>query len=507
VKPSRHGGYHDGMERFAAFALLLVAVPAFAHTLPKSQFDRIVEVRLEPAAVNVRYVLVQSEDTMVLDGLTFLTDDVLSALRQPRETFLKWYAETKAKRISGYLFGQIDGVAVTWTVAKVAVSDLDHNKRFEFHFRATFPPASAGSHTFEFRDDTEYVGPDGKSVSDDVDGPVTLSIRERQPKDFVEFDAEEPTKLHGKPRSELKPGEEAKRRTGRVTYRLTDAAMASSAPAAEPSAPVIEIAPEERGLPEQLHERGLKALLDSSLGLVALLGLAAVFGAAHAFTPGHGKTMVAAYLVGEHGTAWHAVVLGFTATLAHTGSVIAIAVGLYAFYGNTPPAAAQGWLMLGGGALIFFVGLWLLMQRLRGKADHVHLFGSDHHHHHGVDGHDHHHAPAEMPKSRFGWVRVLLLGLGGGIIPCWDAVMMLLVAMAQGRLGLAIPLLVAFGAGLASVMIALGLAVVYAHRRGRGSFGESRWFRWLPAISAGILVLVGVWFLRDGLQLLGELNR
>jgi ABC-type nickel/cobalt efflux system permease component RcnA len=273
----------------------------------------------------------------------------------------------------------------------------------------------------------------------------------------------------------------------------------------------VTVQPDDRTLTEQFHDRGLQALLDSQLGIGLLLFLSVLFGMAHAFTPGHGKTMVAAYLVGERGTVWHAVTLGITATVAHTGSVIAVAFGLYFYYGNTAPASAQAWLMVLGGLLIFLVGLWLFLQRLRGRADHVHLFSGhdhhhgdgDHHHHHG-DGHHHHHhhGPVEQPKSNFGWVRVILLGLGGGIIPCWDAVMMLLVAMAQGRIGLAIPLLFAFSIGLAIVLIGLGLAVLYAHRAGGSKFGESRWFRSLPILSAFLLLAMGIWFLRDGIQTL-----
>lgn len=238
----------------------------------------------------------------------------------------------------------------------------------------------------------------------------------------------------------------------------------------------------------------------SGLGLGLMLLLAALFGTAHAFTPGHGKTMVAAYLVGERGTIGHAVVLGLVATAAHTGSVIALALVVYSVYGNDVPAEAQGWLLFAGGLLIAAVGLWLLIQRFRGRADHVHLFAGHHHHH----DHDHHHHgpdPAEA-KTGFGWFRVILLGVGGGIIPCWDAVLLLLVALTRGKVGLAIPLLVAFSAGLAGVLIALGVGVVFANRSGSRRFGDRRWFRLLPVLTAAVLVVLGLWFARDGVHTL-----
>jgi nickel/cobalt transporter (NicO) family protein len=354
---------------------------------------------------------------------------------------------------------------------------------------------------FDFTDATEFVGRDGKSVSEEADGAVKLTVAEKGTNQFAEFDYDEPPERMQKLRKELRAGEELLRRQGSATFRLKAESVPLPVEPTPDTPPQIEVTPDDRGVIEQFHDRGLKALLDSNVGIGLLLLLSAAFGAAHAFTPGHGKTMVAAYLVGERGTVWHAVTLGLTATIAHTGSVILVAVGLFAFYGNTAPATAQGWLMLVGGLFIFVVGAWLFMQRLRGRADHVHLFGSDHTH--GPDGSVAYHAPTkDGPKSNFGWVRVVLLGLGGGIIPCWDAVMMLLLAMAQGQIGLAIPLLIAFSVGLAAVMILLGLAVLGATRLGGKRFGDSRWFRLLPVASALVLVVVGLWFLRDGWQVL-----
>jgi ABC-type nickel/cobalt efflux system permease component RcnA len=172
--------------------------------------------------------------------------------------------------------------------------------------------------------------------------------------------------------------------------------------------------------------------------------------------------------------------------------VILVALLMYGIYGNTPPADAQGWLMMIGGLLIVLVGFWLFMQRLKGQADHVHLFS-----------HHHHDDPAKA-KTQFGWLRVILMGLGGGIIPCWDAVLLFLLAMAQGRVGLAIPLLIAFSVGLALVLILLGIGVVLAHRAGGKYFRERRWFKALPILSAVILLAFGVWFLREGYQMVSR---
>ena len=92
------------------------------------------------------------------------------------------------------------------------------------------------------------------------------------------------------------------------------------------------------------------------------------------------------------------------------------------------------------------------------------------------------------------------MGLGGGLIPCWDAVLLLLAATALNRVGFAIPLLFAFSAGLGAVLVALGVGVVYAHKAGASRFSESRWFKLLPMVSAALLLVIGLWLCREGIQ-------
>jgi cytochrome c biogenesis protein CcdA len=83
------------------------------------------------------------------------------------------------------------------------------------------------------------------------------------------------------------------------------------------------------------------------------------------------------------------------------------------------------------------------------------------------------------------------------MVPCWDAVLLLVAASAMGRLGFALPLLFAFSLGLGAVLVALGIGVVYAYRAGTKHFHESRWFRYLPMVSAALLVGIGFWLCKQ----------
>jgi ABC-type nickel/cobalt efflux system permease component RcnA len=158
-----------------------------------------------------------------------------------------------------------------------------------------------------------------------------------------------------------------------------------------------------------------------------------------------------------------------------------------------------------GGVLVAGMGLWLLFRRLGGQADHVHIGGHGHHHHghdhdhphdHGApdhyhDGHGHVHP---LPASTIGgWRGLALLGISGGIVPCTDAIVLLLFAVSAHRLWLALPLLLAFSTGLAAVLIAIGIVVVQFKGWASSRSGTRRWFQALPLVSAVLVTVMGLW--------------
>ena len=143
-------------------AVAVVAPAAVAHTLPKSQYDRTVTVRLDPAGVDVTYTLVLSEDTMQFDGLKLLKEDGLRHIPATRDAFVRWYAEAKGARIAKSLFATLDDRDVTFRPhGEVNVTNKDHDKQFEFRFRGEWAPTAGPRHRFQFADDTQYVGKDG----------------------------------------------------------------------------------------------------------------------------------------------------------------------------------------------------------------------------------------------------------------------------------------------------------------------------------------------------------
>jgi nickel/cobalt transporter (NicO) family protein len=262
------------------------------------------------------------------------------------------------------------------------------------------------------------------------------------------------------------------------------------------------VAQEERPAEPRRAERWhLLTLLDSPSGLGILLLVAGLFGAAHALTPGHGKALVAAYLIGERGTAWHALLLGLVVTVTHTGVVIVVAAVLPLLVPNADPNRVQAVFGFVGGLLIAGLGFWLLWRRLAGQADHVHV-GGGHHHHHSNESRGlppNANEPRGLPPGS-SWRGLVWLGVSGGIVPCWDAVVLLGLAVATQRLWLGLPLLLAFSAGLAAVLVALGVAVVSLKGVAAGRWAESRVVKALPVVSAVTVTAIGLWLCRDSLR-------
>jgi ABC-type nickel/cobalt efflux system permease component RcnA len=211
--------------------------------------------------------------------------------------------------------------------------------------------------------------------------------------------------------------------------------------------------------------------------IVLSLLTAAGLGAGHALTPGHGKTLMAAYLVGTRGTALHALGLGLSVSVSHTAGILVLAGVVVGLAGAVAPDTVVRWAPVVAAVSIALIGGWMLLSELRrrraadpavashhhGGTDHGHDHGHEHEHGHEHGGVAHSHAPA--PGSSITWRSLFLLGLAGGLIPSTSALLILLGSIAAGRPLFGFILVVAFGLGMAFVMGGVGFALVAARDR------------------------------------------
>jgi ABC-type nickel/cobalt efflux system permease component RcnA len=273
-------------------------------------------------------------------------------------------------------------------------------------------------------------------------------------------------------------------------------------------------------------ERRTRSLVDAISGptiepgvaVLTLLG-ALLLGAVHALSPGHGKTIVGAYLIGSRGTPRHAVFLGLTVTFTHTLAVFAL--GFATLYASRfiVPERLFPVLSLISAILVLGMGMTLLIQRGRiardalaqGACRPVTRFraiapvASDTgmarklifapgtraldptmHSHGGGPMHSH------LPPQKITWRSLLALGISGGLVPCPSAMVLLLAAVALDKTAYGMLLVSAFSVGLAITLTVVGLSFLYARNRFTRLKEGRRWAEWLPVFSAGTITVLGV---------------
>ncbi len=462
-------------------SLCLCGESVFAHPIPKQNHDRTIEVHLTPNAVVVKYQLEIDEYRAVQD----LDKEELARIDSPK-AIPRVFLEFAAPILRNNLIAQLDGTELSLQGRGEIDGSVTDHLRCNFAFTAAWNPSPGQPHRFTFRE-ANYDREDFDRIQLTLTAGPGVVLRELTAPDKALWD---------RPPLEREPGDTERLRRLSAVIVVGEAEPSSAADQPRRAGSVSDRRTEEG---EDHPQKLLHLLLDTRRGLAVLLLLAAGFGAVHALTPGHGKTLVAAYLVGEHGTVRHALLLGLMTTLTHTGVVFVLAI----VFLISPSAAGMIYYVQGlvGGLLITGLGLWLLMQRLFGRPDHFHLGGHSHHHHHSHD-HDHSHIPRNDGSVR--WWHLVLLGMRGGLVPCWDAILLLCLAISAGRLWLGVPLLLAFSAGLAGVLVALGVSVVWARNwavaRWGGGKRMAKAVRSLPLVSAAVITALGLWLCYDSLH-------
>jgi nickel/cobalt exporter len=211
-------------------------------------------------------------------------------------------------------------------------------------------------------------------------------------------------------------------------------------------------------------------------------------GAAHAATPGHGKTIAAAYIVGARGKPIDAVILGIFVTLSHTSGIVL--VGVLASLGSSwlRPQRIEAYLATAVGILVIVLGLWMLWaqrdlvalamgevgepgdgtSRADAQArDHGHDHSHNHPHGHGHGesvvwhGHGfgkvHAHRLDVMTENRPKLPVLLALGIAGGLLPDPAALALLLGALSSGKVLLGLVTVLVFSLGFAATLVLVGI--------------------------------------------------
>ncbi|MBI3749964.1 MAG: nickel transporter, partial [Chloroflexi bacterium] len=244
---------------------------------------------------------------------------------------------------------------------------------------------------------------------------------------------------------------------------------------------------------------------------------AAGLGAWHAVTPGHGKTLMAAYLVGTQGRPLHAVGLGLSVALSHTIGILALAGLIVGAQGVLPPEVVLRATPVVAAISVVAIGGWMLLGEVRRRRsrdavsarhdrhhdrdshhDHAPAAAHDHPHddlhEHGHGGLRHSHAP--RPGATISWRSLFVLGLAGGLIPSASALLILLGSIAAGRPAFGFVLVVAFGLGMALVMGGVGLVLVVARgrlERVRTASPLSRLHAYLPLVASFVVLGLGLY--------------
>jgi len=495
----------------ALVVLLLWASPAAAHPLGNFTINRFTELRFDEDGARIHYVVDMAEIP------TFQELERIGA--EPTSAALGAYARSQGARLGSQLRLAADGdeAALRLRGATARLSDgqggLDV-MRVDLFYSARLPSGE----TVVTYSDGNFAGRLGwkEVVAGATNGGRGIERSSVPSESISDALRSYPQNLISEP-----PAVEG------ATVTLAPGATGS------PAAPVAQL---PDAAPDLVGDWFTSLVSrDLSIGFVLLALVAALgAGALHALGPGHGKTIMAAYLVGGEGRARHALAVGVAVSLMHTVSVIGL--GFITLWASNlfPPETVLPWLSLLSGAVVLGLGLWLVFTRGRAvltlsqttghahveepaafepvyalagvpsaAVDHSHSVAHsshEHEHEHAIHSHSrtahshshfhHDHAPPEG-VALFSARGLAAVGLSGGLLPSPSALVVLLGAVALGRTAFGLVLVAAFSIGLAAALTAFGLLVLKARDAARSRL-SARAGAWLPFASAALIVVVGL---------------
>jgi ABC-type nickel/cobalt efflux system permease component RcnA len=433
-------------------------LPVRAHDIPNQRVDRSIQVTLQTGRLAIDYEVSLTELTLTQDLRALMG----SRPGSDRAEWLALYGQvTGPLNAKGFLVA-VDGVSTELSARGFRLA-IEEHPRYTFHLEARIPVRGHLSIR-----DTNFISSEGTS---------RLAVRSADGVALAGYDGPAAVEqVPIRPVWELTDDEE--RRTKEVVLRF-DTSLTPAAGDRGADRPVAPRSLRGRAKPaEDIPEpsrpgTSLSRLLDSSTPLPwALLAVIALgLGAAHALQPGHGKTLVTAVALGPAARFYQPALLGLATTFSHMGSVLVIAAALW-FTGSSRVGTIHQGLAQAAGFAIAAAGCWRLGRHLGGHGEH----------------------PLEtmgvVERDNLG---LLGLGLAAGLVPCWDAVSLLVLAAAVGRLAAGVGLVLAFSAGMGIVLIAVGGLAWKLKSAAIGLDWAPTWERRLGLLCGLILSTIGLW--------------
>jgi nickel/cobalt transporter (NicO) family protein len=440
---------------------VLCATNVRAHDIPNQRVDRSIQVTLAPGRLEIDYEVSLTELTLTQDLRSLIGPRPVAE----RSEWLALYGEvTGPLNARGFLVS-VDGTPVDLASAGYRLSVEEH-PRYTFHLEARLP----ASGRLKIRD-TNFASSEGTSrlairgrggvVIEGDDGPADVE------------------QVPIRPVWDLSDAEERRTKQVDVRYRTPSGRSVASGAVGpsreEGTAPPRRDAgraPEVSGTGAERRSWALSHLLDrgARLSWTVLALIALGLGAAHAIQPGHGKTLVTAAALGPGARWYQPALLGLATTTAHVGSVLLIAAVLW-YTGTSRVGSIHLGLARAAGFVIAASGFWRLGRHLGG---------------HGEHEPESHGFPERSSMGLIG------LGLAGGLVPCWDAVGLLVMAAALGRLADGVGLVLAFSAGMAAVLVAVGCLAWKLKAAAIGRDRNPAWHRRLGLLCGALLATIGL---------------
>jgi nickel/cobalt exporter len=479
-----------------AAASLLAATPAAAHPLGNFTINHYTGVRIEPDRVLLDHVIDMAEIPAFQERRTMIDTDGDGAISPVEEAA---YRDAACGRQALGLDLVVGGDPASLHLVSAALGFPPGagglvTLRLTCEFEAALANAISGPTSASFTDGTYpdrigwreiVIAGDGTTVQSSGDPTASVSARlTAYPKDLLS----QPLDVRGI-QAVVVPGGPPL-----APLEVPELQPAGGAPNQQVPGGVTELVPELAAVLQAPE-------LSPSIILLAFL-VAAGLGAYHALTPGHGKTVMAAYLVGTRGRVSHAIGLAATVAISHTLGVLSLAVLVFVAQSTLPPDRLIPWLSVASGAIFLVLGASLVRARVlelrRGAREVDPAHGHAHPHPHA---HPHldprgqmqaHARPIQPAEGDLTWRNLLALGFSGGLVPAPSALLVFLGSITLGRPVYGFALVLAFGLGMAAVLAAIGLVIVRARSSLTGRFEAMAHGRLttVAQLAGGLVVLV-----------------